>query len=234
MLEEMFGSDDLDFAAPYIGFIHYAPNASEMVAVGNYPTRRNVLLAGTAAVAASTIGVMPASGQQQSAQTGSSAPDHYHVKGKPPSSFTIAAQDALRKSMPFDDKLDFEEASKGFIAAPPYRQIKAEAGHVAWDIGKYDFLLQGKNFGSIHPSLQRIATLNMGYGLYEVVQDTIYQVRGFDLANISFIKSNTGWIIFDPLTAKETAKAALDFINERLGSRPIVAVVYSHEGANDH
>jgi alkyl sulfatase BDS1-like metallo-beta-lactamase superfamily hydrolase len=130
--------------------------------------------------------------------------------------------------MPFDDKLDFEEAKKGFIAAPPYRQIKADAGHVAWDMGKYDFLLQGKNFDSIHPSLQRIATLNMGYGLYEVVPGAIYQVRGFDLANISFIKSNTGWIIFDPLTAKETAKAALDFINEKLGSRPVVAVVYSH------
>jgi alkyl sulfatase BDS1-like metallo-beta-lactamase superfamily hydrolase len=130
--------------------------------------------------------------------------------------------------MPFDDKLDFEEAKKGFIAAPPYKQIKAEAGHVAWDIGKYDFLLQGKDFDSIHPSLQRIAILNMAYGLYEVVPNAIYQVRGFDLTNISFIKSNTGWIIFDPLTAKETAKAALDFINDRLGSRPVVAVVYSH------
>jgi alkyl sulfatase BDS1-like metallo-beta-lactamase superfamily hydrolase len=108
----------------------------------------------------------------------------------------------------------------------------AEAGHVAWDMGKYEFLLDGKDFDSIHPSLQRQAILNMNYGLYEVIPG-IYQVRGYDLANISFIKSKTGWIIFDPLTAKETAKAALDFINEKLGKRPVVAVVYSHSHA-DH
>jgi alkyl sulfatase BDS1-like metallo-beta-lactamase superfamily hydrolase len=87
--------------------------------------------------------------------------------------------------------------------------------------------LEGKDFQSIHPSLQRQAILNMNYGLYEVIPG-IYQVRGFDLANITFIKGKTGWIVFDPLTAKETAKAALDLINEKLGERPVVAVVISH------
>ncbi len=109
----------------------------------------------------------------------------------------------------------------------------AEAGNVAWDIGSYDWLLQGEDFDSIHPSLQRQAILNMGYGLFEVLPDKIYQVRGYDLANISFIKGDTGWIVFDPLTAKETAAAALKFINEQLGERPVVAVVYSHSHA-DH
>ena len=161
------------------------------------------------------------------------AEKHFHPKGKMPSKFTVDLQNDLRGSLPFEDQRDFEEAKKGFIAAPPYRQIKAEAGHVAWDIGKYDFLLQeGKDFDSIHPSLQRQAILNMNYGLYEVIPG-IYQVRGYDLANISFIKSDTGWIVFDPLTAKETAAAALKFINEQLGQRPVVAVVYSHSHA-DH
>jgi alkyl sulfatase BDS1-like metallo-beta-lactamase superfamily hydrolase len=158
---------------------------------------------------------------------------HFDVKGKMPSKFTIELQNGLRKSLPFEDKKDFEEAKKGFIAAPSYKQIMAEAGNVAWDIGSYDYLLDGKDFDSIHPSLQRQAILNMAYGLYEVVPGKIYQVRGFDLANISFVKSKTGWIVFDPLTAKETAKAALDLINEKLGKRPVVAVVYSHSHA-DH
>ena len=153
---------------------------------------------------------------------------HFDAKGKLPSSHTIELQNALRKSLPFEDKRDLEEAKKGFIAAPSYKQIMAEAGNVAWDMGSYDYLLQGKDFDSIHPSLQRQAVLNMGYGLYEVVPGKIYQVRGYDLANISFIKGDTGWIIFDVLTAKETAKAALAFINEQLGERPVVAVVYSH------
>jgi alkyl sulfatase BDS1-like metallo-beta-lactamase superfamily hydrolase len=153
---------------------------------------------------------------------------HFDPKGKEPSKFTIELQKGLRVSLPFEDKRDFEEAKKGFIAAPNYKQIMAEAGNVAWDMESYEWLLQDKQFDSIHPSLQRQAILNMAYGLYEVLPGKIYQVRGFDLANISFIKSNKGWIVFDPLTAKETAKAALDFINEKLGKRPVVAVVYSH------
>ncbi len=100
-------------------------------------------------------------------------------------------------------------------------------------MGSYEFLLTDKEYESIHPSLQRQAVLNMAYGLYEVLPGKIYQVRGYDLANISFIKSDTGWIVFDPLTAKETAAAALKFINEQLGERPVVAVVYSHSHA-DH
>jgi alkyl sulfatase BDS1-like metallo-beta-lactamase superfamily hydrolase len=149
---------------------------------------------------------------------------HFHPKGKMPSKFTVELQNGLRKSLPFEDKQDFEEQKRGFIVAPDYKQIMAEKGHVAWDMGKYDWLLEGKDFDSVHPSLQRQAILNMNYGLYEVIPG-IYQVRGFDLANISFIKSDTGWIVFDPLTAKETAAAALKLINEKLGERPVVAVV---------
>ena len=152
---------------------------------------------------------------------------HFDVKGKLPSKFTLEVQAGLRKNLPFEDKRDFEEAKKGFIAAPDYKQIMAEAGNVAWDMGSYEFLLEeGQNFDSIHPSLQRQAILNMAYGLYEVLPGKIYQVRGYDLANITFIKGDTGWIIFDPLTTKETAAAALKFINEQLGERPVVAVVY--------
>ena len=157
---------------------------------------------------------------------------HFHPKGKMPSKYTVELQKKLKETLPFEDERDFEEQKRGFIAAPSYKQIKAEAGHVAWDMGSYEWLLQGKDFDSIHPSLQRQAILNMNYGLYEVIPG-IYQVRGFDLANISFIKSDTGWIVFDPLTAKETAAAALKFINEQLGERPVVAVVYSHSHA-DH
>ena len=139
---------------------------------------------------------------------------HFDPKGTLPSKYTIELRDGLTATLPFDDKRDFEEAKKGFIAAPDYKQIMADAGNVAWDMGSYQWLLEGKDFASIHPSLQRQAVLNMAYGLYEVVPDKIYQVRGFDLANISFIKGGTGWIVFDPLAAKETARAALGLINE--------------------
>ena len=155
---------------------------------------------------------------------------HFDAKGKLPSAYTIEFQKALRRSLPFEDQRDFDEAQRGFIAAPDYKQIMAEAGNVAWDMGSYDFLLRGFDsvFDSIHPSLQRQAVLNMAYGLYEVLPDKIYQIRGFDLANMTIIKGETGWILFDVLTCKETARAALDFVNQQLGERPVVAVVYSH------
>ena len=154
-------------------------------------------------------------------------------KTKAPSQSTIVQQQVLRESLPFDDKRDFEEHQRGFVAAPSYRRITSESGETVWDIGQYDFLLSGKDFDSIHPSLQRQATLNMNYGLYEVVPEKIYQVRGYDLSNMTLIKGDTGWIIFDVLLVQETAAAALAFANETLGQRPVVAVIYSHSHA-DH
>ena len=153
---------------------------------------------------------------------------HFDPLGQPPSGATLAQRARIAAELPFADKRDFEEARRGFIAEPPYTKIMAADGHVAWDMGSYAWPLSGKDFPSIHPSLQRQAVLNMGYGLYEVVPGHIYQVRGYDLANISFVKGDTGWIVFDPLTTRETAHAALEFINEKWGPRPVVGVVYSH------
>jgi len=153
--------------------------------------------------------------------------DHFHPKGKLPSKHTKKILDAARKSFPFSDKKDFEEQRRGFIAAPDSKIIKADAGHNAWDKSRFDFLLEGKEFDSIHPSLQRQSTLNMNMGLYKVI-DGIYQVRGFDLANITFVKGKTGWIVFDPLTAAETARGAYELISKHVEKLPVVAVIYSH------
>jgi alkyl sulfatase BDS1-like metallo-beta-lactamase superfamily hydrolase len=158
--------------------------------------------------------------------------EHFDPKGKPPSEHTIKIMQDLRDSLPFADERDFEEAARGFISKPEVLQIEAEKGGLAWDIEPYRFLLGDEVFDSIHPSLQRQATLNMTYGLYEVVPG-IYQIRGYDLANITFVEGETGWIIFDPLTTMETAAAALAYINEELGERPVTGVIFSHSHA-DH
>lgn len=157
-----------------------------------------------------------------------SAQEHFNVKGAAPSSFTSQLQNGLRNSLPFDDQRDFEESRRGFIAEPDSRQILAENGRVVWDMTRYDFLLEDTDFDSIHPSLQRQATLNMNFGLYEVVPDFIYQVRGFDLANMTLVKGESGWILFDVLLTSQTAAAALRLANEQLGELPVRAVVYSH------
>ena len=161
------------------------------------------------------------------------AQDHFNEKGSGPSSVTSQLQAELRSSLPFDDQRDFEESRRGFIAEPDSRQILAANGRVVWDMTRYDFLLEGREYDSIHPSLQRQATLNMNFGLYEIVPDFIYQVRGFDVANMTLVKGDSGWILFDVLLTSETAAAALALANEQLGELPVRAVVYSHSHS-DH
>ena len=104
----------------------------------------------------------------------------------------------------------------------------ADAGHVAWDMERFQFLEQQEEFDSIHPSLLRQSVLNNNYGLYEVIPG-IYQVRGFDLANITFVRGRTGWIVFDTMVSAETARAAWKLFQEHVGNGlPVSAVIYSH------
>jgi len=153
---------------------------------------------------------------------------HFHPKGKAPSKFTIEVLRQARAQLPFADKRDFDEQKKGFLAPMKDLQIKADAGHVAWDMERFQFLEKQDDFDSIHPSLLRQAVLNNNYGLYEVVPG-IYQVRGFDLANITFVRGKTGWIAFDVMVSAETVRAAWKLLQEHVGKGlPVTAVVYSH------
>ena len=153
---------------------------------------------------------------------------HFHPKGKAPSEFTKEVLRKAKTSLPFGDTRDFEEQKKGFIAPMKEMQIKADAGNVAWDMEKFQFLDQQEEFDSIHPSLHRIAKLNNNYGLYEVIPG-IYQVRGFDLTQATFVRGKTGWILFDPLVAAETMRAAWKLFQEHVGKGlPLTTVIYSH------
>ena len=86
---------------------------------------------------------------------------HFHPEGKPASRFTVELRDGVKKALPFEDQRDFEESKRGLIAVPPFQKIMADAGHVAWDMESYGFLLQGQDFDTINPSLQRQAILKM-------------------------------------------------------------------------
>ncbi len=92
----------------------------------------------------------------------------------------------------------------------------ADAGHVAWDMERFQFLDQEDEFDSIHPSLHRHRVLNNNYGLYEVIPG-IYQVRGFDLSDITFVRGKTGWIVFDPLVSAEPVRARWKLFQDHVG-----------------
>ena len=155
------------------------------------------------------------------------AEDHFHPKGKAPSEYTLKIFEDARKTLPFSDRDDYVEWERGFIARREDLKIMADAGNVAWDMERYLFLDEPEKINSVHPSLLRMSELNNNYGLYEVIPG-IYQVRGFDLSQVTFIRGKTGWIVFDPATTLETARAAKQLIDKHLDVLPIVAVIYSH------
>ena len=128
------------------------------------------------------------------AMTGAAAaqPEHFHPKGKPPSKHTLVVLRKAKATLPFADRRDFEEYQKGFIAPMKDLKIMADAGHVAWDMERYQFLNEQDEFDSIHPSLTRQSKLNMNYGLYEVIPG-IYQVRGLDLSDLPYFEAFSWW-----------------------------------------
>jgi alkyl sulfatase BDS1-like metallo-beta-lactamase superfamily hydrolase len=143
-----------------------------------------------------------------------------------PSTFTRAEHDAVRAERNFADTRDFDFASRGFVATRKDPLITNSAGQTVWNLAAFDFLKDAAS-ETVNPSLWRQGQLMAKHGLFKV-SDRIWQVRGFDLANITFVKGDKGWIVIDTLGSNETAKAAFDLVTEHLGSRPIEAVIYTH------
>jgi alkyl sulfatase BDS1-like metallo-beta-lactamase superfamily hydrolase len=139
---------------------------------------------------------------------------------------------AFIKNLPFSEKQDFADAGRGLVARLPSTVIRDPAGNVVWDMDQYIFLNGDAPIDTINPSLRRQAALNNIHGLFKVT-DRIYQVRGYDLANMGIVVGDTGYIIIDPLTSVVTTKAAIELLYEHAGKKPIVAVLYSHSHA-DH
>jgi alkyl sulfatase BDS1-like metallo-beta-lactamase superfamily hydrolase len=143
-----------------------------------------------------------------------------------PSAFTRTINADVRSQLPFDNTQDFTFADRGFIATRKDPMIATAAGQPVWNLAAFDFLKSAPP-ETANPSLWRQAQLMARHGLYQV-SDRIWQVRGFDLANTTFVKGDRGWIVIDTLGSNETAKAALDLVTEHIGARPIVAVIYTH------
>ncbi|NOQ90947.1 MAG: MBL fold metallo-hydrolase [Gammaproteobacteria bacterium] len=144
---------------------------------------------------------------------------------------TKKANQEVRKYLPFSETLDMENAKRGFIATLDEGEIKAADGRVVYDMKQFSFL-QGAEPDTANPSLWRQSQMNAMDGLYKVT-DGIYQVRAFDLANISFIRGKKGWIVIDPLTSTESAMAAYDLLQKHVEKAPISAMIITHSHA-DH
>ena len=146
-----------------------------------------------------------------------------------PTAVTVKANEAFLDKRPFTNTQDFINARKGFIAQEPSLVTEHLQQGLVWNMPEYDFInADGEQPpASVNPSLWRQAALNNIHGLFEVTSG-IYQVRGYDLANMTIIESDNGWIIVDPLTARETASKAYLFAQKHLGKKPLKAILFTH------
>ena len=139
---------------------------------------------------------------------------------------TAEANAEWYEKLDFSDRREFANAERGWLDNAEGRIIDGDDNRSAWDLQSYGDLNRDAP-DTVNPSLWRNTQLNAKAGLFEVC-DGIYQVRGFDMANTTFIRTDHGWIVFDVLMCKENMKAAKELMEERFGPLDIKAVLYSH------
>jgi alkyl sulfatase BDS1-like metallo-beta-lactamase superfamily hydrolase len=145
---------------------------------------------------------------------------------------TLRLQDAFKQGLNFADQADFEDARKGFIGTIDAGEVLNAKGQVVASMRKLEFIDGDEAPDTVNPSLWRLARLNTNHGLFEVTERT-YQVRGLDIANVTFIEGERGVIVIDPATFVESAAAALALYRKHRGDRPVTGLIYTHSH-NDH
>jgi alkyl sulfatase BDS1-like metallo-beta-lactamase superfamily hydrolase len=140
---------------------------------------------------------------------------------------TRRGNEAALAALPFGDAQDFEDAGRGFLGSLPEAEVRNAAGRAVWSLRDYAFLAAAEAPPTVNPSLWRQARLNMHHGLFRVT-DRIYQIRGFDISNMTLIEGDRGVVVVDPLISTEVARAGLELYAAHRGRRPVTAVIYTH------
>ncbi|MQY13529.1 putative alkyl/aryl-sulfatase YjcS [Streptomyces sp. RB5] len=124
------------------------------------------------------------------------------------------------------DRADDEDADRGLVARPARERVTAADGRVVWDFGATAFLREPCP-DTAHPGLWQQSRLCARAGLYEVTGG-VYQIRGFDLSNMTLVEGERGVVVVDPLISAECAAEGLALYRAHRGPRPVTAVVFTH------
>ena len=138
---------------------------------------------------------------------------------------TVKVNAQFAKDLKLDEQQDFEDAKRGLVSKPEGKITDAN-GQTLIDFDAFKFI-DGPAPATVNPSLWRHAQLDSQVGLFKVT-DGVYQVRGFDMSNMTLVEGKSGWIVIDTLTARESAAAALAFVRKHLGEKPVSAIVFTH------
>ena len=195
-------------------------------------TRRNFISASAATMLACGVSLSAhAAGSEAENNSLNFIADFFSDPSKPgttqdATSCTAEKNAEWYSKLDFSDRREFANATRGLLDDQEGRVIYNDDGSTAWDLQDYGDLDRDAP-DTVNPSLWRNTQLNAKAGLFEVC-DGIYQVRGFDMANATFIRTNNGWIIFDVLMCKENMQAAKALMENRFGPLDVKAVLYSH------
>jgi len=143
------------------------------------------------------------------------------------SEWTIKANQEATMGLDFSSEQDFADAQRGFIATLPDGVIKNDDGSTAFSTADFDFEKQEEAPSTVNPILWRQARLNLYNGLFKVT-DRIYQIRSFDLSNMTIVEGDSKIIVIDPMSTPATARAGLDLYYQQRGQKPVAAVIYTH------
>ncbi|WP_395318780.1 alkyl/aryl-sulfatase [Variovorax sp. UC74_104] len=160
------------------------------------------------------------------------SPSFAQIAPKAPEPSTLQANADMAKTLPFANRQDFEDAMHGFVGTVPDALVPGASARPVWSMKPYDFLKADAPADTVNPSLWRQAQLNAIHGLFKVTE-RIYQVRGFDIANMTIVEGDSSLIVIDPLLAAETARAALELYYQHRPRKPVGTVIYTH-GHADH
>src|SRR3979490_2509379 len=152
---------------------------------------------------------------------------HGQIAPRGPEPATLKATAALAKTLPFADRQDFDDAMRGFIGTTPDALVTGSGPRPVWSMKPYDFLKQNEAADSVNPSLWRQAQLNAVHGLFKVTE-RVYQVRGFDISNMTIVEGDTSLIIIDVLLTAATGRAALELYYQHRQKKPVGTVIYTH------
>ena len=164
----------------------------------------------------------------------SSGPDDFNASQKGATEATRQKNEEVYRQLDFNNKDEINAAAKGLLDSPESLEIKDEDGSVIWSQKAFSFVTEDTpSPDTVHPGLWSNAQMNRYYGLFQV-HDRIFQVRGYDVTNLTLIAGDTGWIIIDPMSNAEAMRAALELIEKDIEERPIAAVIYTAASVNHY
>ena len=148
----------------------------------------------------------------------------FNAERKDATTFTEDFNNSFYDKLNFGDTSDFANANRGLIAPLP------NDGDIEGiiQVSQLQFMQNKKAPSTVNPSLWRHAQLVNRGGLYEVLPDKVYQVRGQDVSNLTILETKNGIILYDLCYSPKTFEKSMELYEKHRGKRKLKGIIISH------